>query len=73
MMLACQGVTQARRRAGRVATATCTRHRSATRSRTFAAAGTNLDHLKAEGDINLSQRRTSYAERNISAATQAVL
>ena len=33
----------------------------------------NLDHLKAEGDINLSPRRTAYAERNIDAETQAVL
>ena len=33
----------------------------------------NLDHLKAEGDINLSPRRADYASRNIDASTQAIL
>jgi 4-aminobutyrate aminotransferase len=42
---------------------------------TSADADSSLDHLKSEGDINLSPRRALYAERNIagSAATQSLL
>ena len=32
----------------------------------------NLDHLKAEGDINLSPRRARYAERNTATSPETV-